>query len=197
MIEIMAVIVILLILMAFLLPRLAGMRETVEENTTKVFLGGQLRAAIGEIDNDTGDFPPSAWKGDWGAAPNSINLGSECLYLSFWAEGRSGLGLSDERLENLDGDSTKKSLTTLGAKDLFEVCDDWGNPIAYFHFRDYGRKDVYMTYDLETGELVESTVQAVENPKTKSYYEPHGYQLISAGRDGYFGTEDDLYNFKR
>jgi hypothetical protein len=35
------------------------------------------------------------------------------------------------------------------------------------------------------------------NPKTKSYHQPRGYQAISAGRDGLFGTEDDIGNFER
>ena len=186
-IEMIAVIVILLILMAFLLPRLGGMREAVQANTTRAFLVGQLKAALGQHENEFGAPPPSTWDDKWGAQPNDSNLGSEILYLSLWSEAMQGLGMDEARLGNTDQDATLKSATILGARDLFELCDDWGNPIAYFHHRDYGRADRYRTIDVETGEEVETLVKAREDARTKSYYNPRGFQLISAGEDGRFG----------
>lgn len=196
MIEMMAVIVIILILMAFLLPRLGGMREAVQANATRAFLEGQVRAAIGQYENEFGAPPASAWDEKWGAQPNDTNLGSEILYLAIWSETLQGLGMDEGRLHNTDQDSTIKSFTILGARELFELCDDWGNPIAYFHHRDYGRADRYKTFDVKTGEELETMVRAREDPRTKSYHNPRGYQLISAGEDGRFGTEDDITNFR-
>lgn len=196
-VELMAVLVILAILLVFLIPRLGGMGEGVKANTTRAFLEGQLVTAISEYEHEFGDYPPSSWKDEWGAKPNDINMGSETLYLAFWSENFNGLGMDEDRLGNLDGDTAKKKLTTLGSSGLFEVCDEWGNPIAYFHHRDYGREDLYQSFDNETGEAVESKVKSHSNGMTKSPHNPRTYQLISAGMDGIFGTEDDIGNFKR
>jgi len=32
--------------------------------------------------------------------------------------------------------------------------------------------------------------------RTGSFYEPSGFQLVSAGSDGLFGTEDDLFSYQ-
>jgi prepilin-type N-terminal cleavage/methylation domain-containing protein len=196
-VELMAVLVILAILLVFLIPRLGGMGENVKANTTRAFLEGQLATAIAEYEHEFGDYPPSSWRDEWGAKPNDVNLGSELLFISMWSEKFSGLGMDEERLENTDGDELKKKVTTLGSSGLFEICDEWGNPIAYFHHRDYGREDVYQSFDNETGEEVESKVKSLDNALTKSPYNPRSFQLISPGMDGIFGTEDDVTNFKR
>ena len=97
---------------------------------------------------------------------------------------------------NLDGDDAKKTLTKFPRAALFELADEWKNPIAYFHRRDYGRRDSYVVEDPDTGEQRESFVGAVTNPTTQRYHNPQSYQLISAGADGQFGTEDDIANFE-
>ena len=42
----------------------------------------------------------------------------------------------------------------------------------------------------------ESSVHALKNPVTGQYFQNDKFQLISAGSDGYFGTEDDIANFE-
>lgn len=196
-IEMMAVIVIILILMAFLIPRLGTMKETVIANSTRAFMEGQLRAAIGEVENELGDAPPSSWNEAWGPEPNDTNRGSECLYVSLWSPEMPKTNLDEEkRLGNTDGDQLKKKATIIEARDLFELVDDWGNPIAYFHHRDYGRADTYVTIANETGVEETAVVKAQQSPKTKGYYNPRGYQLVSAGEDGIFNTGDDITNFE-
>lgn len=197
-IELMAVLVIIGILLVFLIPRLGGMGESARANTTRAFLEGQVKTSIAEIEHELGDYPPSAWKDEWGAKPNDVNLGSELLYLAIWSEKFQGMGMAeDKRLSNLDGDVLKKKVSVLVSQDLFELCDEWDNPIAYFHHRDYGREDNYQSYDGETGEVLEARVKAHESPKTKSFYNPRSFQLISPGMDGIFGTDDDITNFDR
>ena len=196
-IELMAVMIILAILMAFLLPRLTGMGEGVRGAATESFLRGQMTAALGSYQDDLGDYPSSDWDRDGEAAPNTTNLGSEMLYLAFFAERFGGMNIHEDNLENTDGDRTRRSLTMFGNSDLFELCDQWKNPIAYFHHRDYGRKDLYISYDNRSGEILEVLVSALENPRTASFFNPRGFQLISAGVDGAFNTDDDITNFSR
>jgi hypothetical protein len=80
---------------------------------------------------------------------------------------------------------------------LFELSDAWGNPLAYIHHLDYERVFTYRAVDTETGEENDFELKARKNPKTGRWEEPHGFQLVSAGSDGRFGTEDDLTNYKK
>jgi prepilin-type N-terminal cleavage/methylation domain-containing protein len=194
-IELMAVIVILGILMTFLISTLVSSMKVAEQLATEGYLQ-QIATAVANYEAEMGDYPPSAWKNEWGPVPNKTNLGGECLCLSLWSEEYGGCGLSEDKLINIDEDQGKKNLTTHVNRDLFELKDAWDNPIAYFHRRDYGREDMYWTMDGETGESLESTVKAMTNPVTGNARNPRKFQLISAGEDGLFGTEDDLGNFE-
>jgi len=192
-IELLAVMVILSILMTFLAFRLGALGGAAKQETTRSFLQ-QVALAANTYETEMGDYPTSSWKADWGPTPNKQNLGGEALCVQLWSKDYGGSGISDDKLINMDGDEAKKSLTTHGNNDLFELRDAWDNPIAYFHRQDYNREDVYLTLD-EEDSLDTSLVKAVKNPKTGNYFNPRSYQLISAGEDGLFGTKDDLYNF--
>lgn len=194
-IELLAVIVILAILMAFLLTTLGGQEEVVRVNLTRTFLEN-VEAVVGEYEREEGDFPPSAWSADWGAPPNMTNLGAEALVVALWREDRGGVNLSDDVLVNSDGDRSRDRLTVFPRLDLFELRDQWDNPIAYFHHRDYGRRDLYLTEDPETGEPLESTAVARRSERTGDWANRRTFQLLSAGPDGQFGTEDDITNFE-
>lgn len=194
-IELLAVIVILGILAAFLVPRLAGMGESTRASLTRSQLT-VLESVIKEFEHETGDFPPSTWPDEWGSVPNGMNLGAEILYVSLWSEAWGGTSIKEDELVNTDGDQSAKPLTTLGSRDLFELRDAWDNPIAYFHRKDYDRGDLYITIDPETGDEIEETVKARFSSKTKSPHNPRTFQLISAGPNGQFGDEDDITNFK-
>jgi prepilin-type N-terminal cleavage/methylation domain-containing protein len=195
-IELMAVMVILAILMTFLAFRLGSLGETAKYATTEQFLH-QVGGAASAYEQETGDYPPSKWQSEWGPTPNKSNLGVEVLCATLWGDSGGGFGISEDRLLNFDADEAKKNLTSHANNDLFELADDWGNPIAYFHRQDYGRLDSYLTVD-ERGIEGESVVKALKNPVTGNYYNPRSFQLISAGEDGVFGGEesDDIYNFK-
>jgi len=195
-IEMMAVMVILAILITFLAFRLGGFSESVKSSTTEGYLQ-LLSGAISAFETETGDYPPSAWKSEWGPTPNKTNLGGEILCLTLWAKDAESHGLSDDKFCNTDEDEATKSLTRHQNNDLFELGDPWGNPTAYFHRRDYGRPDQYQTIDNETDAWIDSTVKALINPMTGNPFNPDTFQLISAGEDGVFGTDDDLTNFNR
>ncbi len=193
-IELLAVMMILAILMTFLAFRLGNLGEDAKRSMTEQFLQ-QVSIAIGSYEGETGDYPSSSWESEWGPTPNKTNLGSEVLCVQLWSPDYGGSGISEDQLGNSDEDEAKQNLTTHGNKDLFELVDNWDNPIAYFHRKDYGRADSYFTMD-EKGEEGPSTVQARMNPKTGSYFNPRSFQLISAGEDGVFDTDDDLFNFQ-
>jgi prepilin-type N-terminal cleavage/methylation domain-containing protein len=192
--ELMAVIVILGILIAVLVPRLGQAKEQVKDKQTRTTMA-QLDAALTEYENQFGDYPPSTFLEKWGTAPNATNLGGETLVLSLWSPDWGGTPLSEDALVNTDNDQTKKPYAKFGKPSLFELADAWGNPIAYFHRRDYGRTDKYVTSRTETGEETEDSVTAAMNTVTGSYYNPKKYQLISAGPDGVFGTGDEIGNW--
>lgn len=190
----MAVIVILGILIAVLVPRLGQAKEVMKEKNTRAFLA-QIEISLSEYENQFGDYPPSTFLEKWGTPPNSTNLGGETLVLSLWSPDWGGGNLSEDKLVNTDNDETKKPVAKFGKPALFELGDDWGNPIAYIHHRDYTRQDRYVTAIPETGESADSSIKGQMNPITKNFYNPKKYQLISAGPDGDFGTEDDIGNW--
>jgi prepilin-type N-terminal cleavage/methylation domain-containing protein len=194
-IEVLAVIVILSILLIVLLPRLSEMSRMAEARATATRLV-QISNAIDQYEGRFGDYPPSQFLDKWGSAPNLTNMGAETLVISLWSPDWPGAGLPEDWIDNSDADEAKKQLTRFGGKDLFELADGWGNPIAYFHRRDYGRTDNYVLLPDESGDT-EGQVKALLNPKTKTFFEPNKFQLVSAGLDGRFGTEDDITSFKQ
>ena len=195
-VELMAVLVILGILLVVLLPRLGEAGDAAHEKLARAGLV-EIEAAIAEYEDHYGDFPPSRFdETRWGAAPNATNVGSEALVLSLWSQDWSGTTLPEEKLVNLDGDASSKPLARLAKPGLFEIADGWGNPVAYVHRRDYGKPFTYLTEDGETGEPVESTVVARKIDTTGGWANANRFQLISAGLDGRFGTEDDLGNWR-
>jgi prepilin-type N-terminal cleavage/methylation domain-containing protein len=193
-IELLAVIVILGILMTVLLTNLSGVSDTAKVKMTSAYIK-QLGAAISEYEDQFGDFPPSHFLEEWGSPPNATNMGAETLVLSMWSPKWGGTSLNEDRLVNTDNDETKRALAKFPKTALFELKDEWGNPIAYFHHRDYGREDIYVVSGNETGVMDDNPVKAVMSPMTKTYSNATSYQLISAGKDGKFGTEDDIGNW--
>jgi prepilin-type N-terminal cleavage/methylation domain-containing protein len=188
MIELLAVILVLGILMTVLLMNMGGVEDATRSKNTRIKLE-EIGAALREIENERGDFAPSTLAEAFGTAPNTTNLGGECLYLALCAEGAPSFGVYDDRLVNTDGDVLAKRPAGFEAADLFEIHDDWGNPIAYFHNRDYGRKDPYVTSDAN-GVEQQSVAEARKNDKTKRWANPTSFQLVSAGPDGVFGLNE-------
>lgn len=198
-IEILAVLVILSILAAFLIPNLTGHGELVKAQSTEAFLS-QIDAALAEYNNEFGAYPKSEFNSKWGIESNKSNIGAEALVQALWSVEWAGTALSTDKFTNTDNDKSKKTVidpNIIAKGDLMELADSWGNPIAYIHRSQYGEKVTYTSYDNDTAELDDVEISALKNPATGSYYNPRKYQLISAGEDGLFGTDDDLTNFRR
>lgn len=195
-VELLAVIVILGILVAFLVTTLGGQSDAVKVNLTRTKVE-QYAAEIATYERENGRFPQGTWKDDWGSPPNRINLGVEALVVQLWSVARGGTHLSEDDLVNLDADQSSSQLTAFPRRDLFELRDEWNNPLAYLERTQYGESFVYFTESPVTGEPIESQVKAVESAKTGAFHNPRSFQLLSAGPDGEFGTEDDIGNFRR
>jgi hypothetical protein len=134
-------------------------------------------------------------------ANDGTNVGIEALVVTLWSNKFEAGGLLNDvrdKLINSDGDRSTKQLTDFATRDLLEIADPWENPIAYIEKSDYAVTNRrYLTIDTETGQQVESIPLAFKNPATGQYYSALGFQLISAGPDGHFGTEDDITPFQR
>jgi type II secretory pathway pseudopilin PulG len=192
----MAVLLIISILFVFVITRVLSSEDTILSENTRQFLS-MLEASIGEYELEFGDYPPSSFPDELDSIPNRLNEGAEMLFLSLYSKEWQTRELPDERLGNSDQDSTKKSLSSFSRPSLFEVQDDWDNPIVYIHRRDYDKPQTYVSSDPETGYVFEAVVKGRTNPDTGDPYNRTRFQLVSAGPDGEFGTEDDLANFQR
>lgn len=195
-VELMAVMVILGILAFFLVPVLLTTEESAKIQTTRAELAN-LGSVCDECERDRGWYPPSKFKSEWGSPPNELNTGVECLVLALWSDNwEAGGRLDVEKLANTDGDRSAGPITDLPSSELFECVDAWGNPIAYIASADYGVDHRYVTFAAD-GSTVESVVRAAKSTKTGRYVGHGKFQLLSAGPDGEFGTEDDISHPKQ
>ncbi len=195
-IEILAVLLILSILVTFLVRSAGSAQRSVEIGNTKSLIQ-QVGGLVDEYYNEFESYPPSTFPSSLDPKPNRINMGSEMLVISLWRQGRpwQAADLGEGALGNTDLDSTKTSLTRFTSPDAFELIDNWGNPLAYIHRRDYEKEIHYLTYD-KAGLEVENPVKGRQSLKTGDPYRKSSFQIISAGPDGIFGNDDDIANFK-
>jgi len=200
MVELLAVLLILTILVAVLVTNLRD-----AEGATKVQVAKQLLAKVGatvtSYQNENGAAPPSSFQPGQEVANDGSNVGIECLVVALWSKKYEAGGLLAEvrdKLVNTDGDRSTKQLTDFENRELLEIPDPWDNPIAYIERADYGLTNRnYRTIEVESGEEIESVPVAFKNPTTGQYFAAQGFQLISAGPDGRFGSEDDVTSFDR
>ena len=200
-IELLAVILILGILTAVLVTNLGDADEAARVQQTRAQIA-KLSAAINSYESDRfGDYPPSRFSDEQGVSNEGFNVGVEALVAALWSNGYDAGGLLEDeadRLDNTDGDASSRNLTDFPSRELFELVDAWGNPLAYFHNRDYSETSpAYVTFDPVTGEELESVPRAAKNTTTGLYYAARSFQLVSAGPDALFGTEDDVTNLGR
>jgi prepilin-type N-terminal cleavage/methylation domain-containing protein len=198
-IELMAVLLIISVLTTILVVNLAGAQESSEIQNTRQLIAS-LDAVIEDYNsNREGDYPRSSFDEASGVSNDGTNVGNEALVVALFSEGwEAGGGMTNlaDELINLDGDRSGKKLTDFGSRELLEIADAWGNPLAYIHRIDYELKPrPYMTFDGEDGSELISMPKAQMNATTGRFYKARSFQLISAGPDGEFGTEDDITNF--
>lgn len=172
-----------------------GKRSAVENYLTLLSANLETYKSSGQ-----GAFPPTtlADYAGVGTLSDFRNCGIEsvvlCLTSRAYGNPLDLENLKELRIENYDGDQTQVQLTNGGARDLFEIVDPWGTPLVYFHCADYGR---YATVGLVAADKDDIKVKPWMNDRLKKYYQSDKFQLISAGPDGVFNTEDDITNFDR
>lgn len=131
-----------------------------------------------------------------GVTTNRYNAHSEALFLALFDPEYTGDRPPQDWLVNTDGDESTRNMTMLQSRELFEIGDEWGNPIVYFESLHYNDKAGATVQAGEDEFFEEQQLSPARNERTGSFYEPNGFQLVSAGSDGLFGTEDDLFSYK-
>jgi len=152
-----------------------------------------LSAMIQEYRNIEGEYPDDRLLK--GTSMNAKNSNAEALFLALFDSKYTGSRPAQDWLVNTDGDEANRDLTMLGTRALFEIGDEWDNPILYFESLHYADENGCVALSGEDDFFEENVVFAQRNETTNTFYEPNGFQLISAGPDGYFNTDDDLYSF--
>jgi type II secretory pathway pseudopilin PulG len=199
-IELLAVLLILSILVGALMVVFGDSQRAVQRRLAEQLLV-KVEAAVKHYEADNGRAPSSSFQGGQEVGNDGLNVGIEALIVALFSKKYEAGGLLNDlrdQLINSDGDRATKALTDFETRDLLEVPDPWGNPIAYIERADYGVVNRrYQTIDPKTGETLQTAPLAFKNKATGQYYSAQGFQLISAGEDARFGTEDDITAFQR
>jgi prepilin-type N-terminal cleavage/methylation domain-containing protein len=193
--EVLIVIAIIGLLAGLLVPTLMGAKNQARIAVTKATIEA-LRGALEGYQSRFGDYPPTSLAAFRLTQPNETNLGIESATacLATTVGGRPFIDTFREDLfGNTDKDRIARNPTRwyFGDNQLREIADDWGNPIVYFHFRDYSRPDAFSKY------TIGGKVQICRPQGTKvtaTYHNPFKYQIWSAGPDqkNQNGEEDDI-----
>ena len=196
-IEILAVIAILGLLMTLAIVNFSKQRERGVVAATKARII-TLQNEIQKYNTSKGGPPYDKLAKINVQANNQVNEGVEALYAALQNKDFPEGSILDEMwLSNTDGDVTSTSFHRIAGfkNELFEITDDWGNPLAYFHYTGYGGKQMVQMAEAAEGEDAEQAVTPWQSKKTGTFANPDSYQIISAGTDRIFGTEDDVTNF--
>lgn len=149
-----------------------------------------LAAMIEQYRTIEGEYPDDRLPN--GVSVNATNANAEALFLALFDADYRGQKPSLEWLVNTDGDETNRDLSSLATRELFEIGDEWGNPVVYFeslHYADGQSCTVFAGMD-DFFDPFE--VDPLRDERTGSFHSPNSFQLRSAGADGIFDTEDDL-----
>ena len=196
-IELMIVIGIISLLAVALLPSIIGAKTKAAVTETKARIQ-HLQAVIESFERGSrrGYYPPDnfiAPAQDFPEKPkiDTVNPGIESL-LFFTHVKKLGITLVDDKqswLDNTDNDDAGVMIEMLQTTKKMEVVDAWGTPFAYFTSANDGYKKPQRIKRKEGDEVQAS---ALKDPKTGAWLNPRTYQIVSAGPDQTFGTEDDV-----
>lgn len=193
-VELLIVISIIGVLSAVLLPRMFEGESAANRTATESSML-TLEAACKTFARAHGVFPsddlspPPGQKASW-KADNGRNTGIESLVVLISQSRRDGtdLGTLRDQLVNTDGDQNGAKVPLLDDQTArFEIADGWGRPLVYFHKLHMEEKQTVVPFV----DAPAVTVKAMRRGDG-SYYGGRKFQLLSAGADGTYGTEDDL-----
>ena len=195
-IEMLVVIVIIGILAGITLIGVNAAINTGKISATEAMLG-QMSAQIKAYANKWGDYPPTTLTEIGGKSTNEFNGGIEALTACISSKEMGGPMFQPDKSDlysNTDEDKADKNITNwyFGDNALREITDYFGRPLAYFHFKDYAKPSGPMTRYKMAVKGAEGRVKPEMDGATKNYYNSDKFQLISPGKDGVFGTSDDI-----
>jgi prepilin-type N-terminal cleavage/methylation domain-containing protein len=195
-VEMLVVIVIIAILTGLVTIGIGSAMASSRASATEAMLT-QLSGACMQYAQRWGDFPPSTIDDLAGRAPNDTNNGIEALVACLSSEKRGGILFrpqGEEQYANVDGDDAGKNLTGwyFGDNKLREVTDFFQNVVTYLNHRDFAKpRPGVLKYRISAGaETV--TIAPEKSAATNTWVNAGRFQIRSAGRDGRFGTSDDL-----
>lgn len=194
-VEVLAVLAILSLLMGLAIYGFGKQKERGAVVATRGAIQ-ELELLITTFETKKGGPPPDTLAGAKVRADNDLNEGAEALYCGLHAKSfPEGNNLREELLGNTDEDSTATAFhREAGITALLEALDAWGNPIAYFTPSSYDREQRYLMGDPANPNDPEQRVTARKSEVTGGFANADRFQLISAGPDRLFGTEDDVTN---
>jgi prepilin-type N-terminal cleavage/methylation domain-containing protein len=184
-VEVLVVIAIIGILAGLLIPTLLSAKNQARVAATKATLEA-LRGALENYQSRFGDYPPSSLAVFRVGLPNDTNLGIESATacLASTIGGRPVIdNLSGDLFGNTDKDTLGGNPTKwfFGDLQLREIVDDWGNPVVYFHHRDYAKSEAFSKYVIGGKTQV---CKPQRSGATATFHNPYKYQIWSAGADG-------------
>jgi prepilin-type N-terminal cleavage/methylation domain-containing protein len=200
-IELLIVATIIGILLGLVVPALTKgtKRARVVETLSLI---GRIRAALDKYESDFGDYPPTSIA-DMGLATNGVNDGIESLLVCIATKQKYGPYFEPEEkyLANLDSDTvpTSYNLTWyFGDRDAREIVDSWGNPLVYFHYRDYENPKANLQRYKLANKKYASSVRPKKSQKTGTFSSWGSFEIWSFGPDGVNnnGEGDDITSWK-
>ncbi len=203
-VELLVVIGLLSILAVVLLPSISGATQQGDRVETLARMQRLQQAAEGfaRLQN-RGYYPPDNFtdptnpdiKVKGSVEETNSGIESAMIFLHQRAEGLQVFDDKEDWLANTDGDSNIADIPLLQRRAKVEVVDAWGTPLAYFTNQSYGRtQKIKLANDAanDAAKVNVIDVTAWKNPNSNGYLAPRGFQIISAGPDMKFNTEDDL-----
>lgn len=152
-----------------------------------------IGALIESYRNLEGEYPDDRLPAALNA--NEMNSQAEALVVALFDAEYRGERPSEQWLINTDQDETSRNPTGLASRELFELADPWDNPIVYLDSLHYTDRVTRMVTAGLDEFYEEQEVSPGRNERTGSFWEPNSFQLICAGPDGLFGTEDDITSY--
>tara|TARA_R110002072_G_scaffold228234_13_gene385456 strand:+ start:43225 stop:43866 length:642 start_codon:yes stop_codon:yes gene_type:complete len=194
-IELLIVIGIIGTLAAVLLPRILDTDHAAKQTETEATML-QLYDACKNFNRVEGYYPTDdlrylkkganpGWKTD-----NGQNTGIESLLVmvSQSKKGGTDLGALRDKLTNTDEDQHGAPIPLLDDMTArMEIADGWGTPMAYFSKLNIGKTQLMVPAVGEPPVQVKAKKRA-----DGSYYGGKKFQILSAGKDLTFGTDDDI-----
>lgn len=199
-VEILAVLAILGLVMSLAIFSFGKQTERANEVKTRTTME-EIATKITSWETRKGGPPPDSLARLKIKSDNDLNECAEALYAALHGKDYpEGTNVTDEYIKNTDDDTTPTPYhRDAGVSKLLEVVDAWDNPIAYFPASSYSetrRANIRMG-DPEDPNDPDQQVSPMKSSVTGGWANADTYQLISAGTDRRFGTEDDVTNFKK